>query len=406
MLVQVTFFIFFDSLKSFLSISHLLYLSDMGWPHRLHERLKHVTWAWFSATMGTGSLALMIYQTPYQFRGLITIGTIIFIIDLIQFFICCSLLIARFIIVPKIFFNSLQHPIEAFYIGTFLVSLSLILQNVSQYGSPSCGPWLQEALQVCFWLYTGFATLFAVYQYYALFVSQRLETSKMVPAWILPIYPLLVTGPLAGVLLASQPTPNAVPIFVGGVLAQGLGWMIATFLYVIWFLRLFSADLPPPSARPGMYIAVGPTGFTAQALLTLGSRCPRILSQNFLGASGVPAGEILRVLGTIAGMFLWLLSFWYFCISTLAVAKGGREMKFSLQWWGFVFPNVGMVVSAIQIGNVLDSPGIKWVTCVAVAILFVAWVLVTVGHVRAVWLRQIAWDGKDEDAGMEFARMN
>ena len=379
----------------------------MGNRHRLHERLKHVTWAWFSSSMATGSLAVMIYQTPYQFRGLVTIGTVVFIVDLVFFLLFCALIIARFLIVPKAFISSLRHPVEAFYIGTFWVSISLILQNISQYGSAVCGPWLQKALQVCFWLYTGSVILVAVFQYYVLFVSQRLEISKMVPAWILPIYPLLVTGPLAGVLLANQPASSAVPIFVSGVLSQGLGWMVATFLYVIWTLRLFSADLPPPSGRPGMYIAVGPTGYTAQALLTLGSRCPKILPRNFLGASaGLSAGEVLRVLGTISGIFLWLLAFWYFCLSTLAVLKDVRKMQFSLQWWAFVFPNVGMVLAAIQIGNVLSSPGIKWVTCVAVAILFAIWVLVSIGHVRAVWLRQITWDGKDEDAGMEDAQMD
>ena len=379
----------------------------MGKSHRLHERLKHVTWAWFCSTMATGSVAVVIYQTPYKFRGLITIGTIIFIVDIVLFLLCCALLLARFIIVPKTFTGSIRHPVEAFYVGTFWVSISLILQNVSQYGSASCGPWLQKALEVCFWMYVASAIIVAVVQYSILFISQRLEIAKMVPAWILPIYPLLVTGPLAGVLLDHQPASAAVPIFVGGVLCQGLGWMVATFLYVIWTLRLFTADLPPPSGRPGMYIAVGPTGYTALALLTLGSRCPRILPRNFLGASaGVPAGEVLRILGTISGIFLWLLAFWYFCLSTLAVLKGVRKMRFSLQWWGFVFPNVGMLLAAIQIGNVLNSPGIKWVTCVAVAISVIMWVWVGVLHIKAVWQRQIAWDEKDEDQGMQAARMH
>ena len=379
----------------------------MGKSHVLHERLKNVTWAWFCSTMATGSVAVVIYQTPYQFRGLLTIGKIIFIIDIVIFVLFCALLLARFIIVPRTFIDSIRHPIEAFYIGTFWVSISLILQNASQYGSASCGPWLQKALEVCFWLYVGSAIIVAVVQYYLIFISQRLEITDMVPAWILPVYPLLVTGPLAGVLLANQPASAAVPIFVGGVLCQGLGWMVATFLYVIWTLRLFTAELPPPSGRPGMYIAVGPTGYTAQALLTLGRRCPSILPQNFLGASGgVPAGEVLRVLGAISGIFLWLLAFWYFCLATLAILKGVRRMRFSLQWWGFVFPNVGMILAAIQIGIVLNSPGIKWVTCVAVAILVIMWMWVSGLHIKAVWQRQIAWEGQDENEGMQAARMH
>ena len=355
--------------------------------------------------MATGSLAVVIYQCPYKFRGLVTIGKAVFIIDLVFFTLFCGLILARFLIVPKTFVDSLRHPVEAFYVGTFWVSISLILQNASQYGSPSCGPWLQKALEVCYWLYTGSVIIVAIIQYYVLFISQKFSLSKMVPAWILPVYPLLVTGTLAGVLLANEPASAAVPIFIGGILSQGLGWMVTTFLYVMWTLRLFSAELPPPSARPGMYIAVGPTGYTAQALLTLGSRCPKILPQDFLGASRVPAGEIIRVLGIVAGIFLWLLAFWFFGLSTLAVLKGARRMTFSLQWWGFVFPNAGLTLAAIQIGNVLNSPGIKWMTCVMVAMLFLAWVIVSVLHTKAVWQRQISWEGKDEDKRLDAAQM-
>lgn len=89
---------------------------------------------------------------------------------------------------------------------------------------------------------------------------QNLPLSAMTPSWILPIYPLLVTGPLAGTLLQHQPSWAASRIWVAGVLGQGLGWIVTIFLYVLWTIRLLHNDLPDPSHRPGMYIAVGPTG--------------------------------------------------------------------------------------------------------------------------------------------------
>src|SRR3954452_7463709 len=75
---------------------------------------------------------------------------------------------------------------------------------------------------------------------------------------------------------------------------QGLGWMVVTFMYAIWALRLMSADLP--SMRPAASIAVGPTGYTAQAFLMLGTRAPSIVPTDFFGVTSVATGDVLRSL--------------------------------------------------------------------------------------------------------------
>ena len=86
------------------------------------------------------------------------------------------------------------------------------------------------------------------------------------PAWIFPAYPFLVLGPLAAELLYHQPYPSNLNILVGGVIFQGLGWMLALFMYTLYFTRLVSQDLPEGSKRPGMFVAVGPAGKFAMTL--------------------------------------------------------------------------------------------------------------------------------------------
>ncbi|KAK5262892.1 hypothetical protein LTR96_011649 [Exophiala xenobiotica] len=220
----------------------------------------------------------------------------------------------------------------------------------------------------------------------------------MTPAWILPMYPIIVAGPLAGVLLQHQGPGAGIPIFVAGVTFQGLGWMVTVFLYAIWVIRLFSTDLPVPSLRPGMYVAVGPTAYTAVGMVMLSESATFILPNDFLGVRNISAPEVLRTIGSIGGIFLWLLAFWYCALTTISVLNGVRNMSFTLTWWGFVFPNAGLALATTAVGSVLNSPGVKWVSCVMTAILFALWLFVGAAHIRAVWKGQILWEGKDEDA--------
>ena len=67
------------------------------------------------------------------------------------------------------------------------------------------------------------------------------------------------------------------------------------------------SDLPDPSMRPGMFISVGPAGYTATALVSLGSQAQTILSGTCLGVTSVPVGDVLHIMGTFSGIFIWLL---------------------------------------------------------------------------------------------------
>src|SRR6202012_1348714 len=51
----------------------------------IRDRLREFTWSWFSVTMSTGSLAILLSMTPNRFPGLTTIGSIVFILDLVLF---------------------------------------------------------------------------------------------------------------------------------------------------------------------------------------------------------------------------------------------------------------------------------------------------------------------------------
>jgi tellurite resistance protein TehA-like permease len=223
--------------------------------------------------MSTGSLAVVLGNTPNKFTGLQTIGKVVFVFDLVLFVLFNALMITRFILVPRKAVASLHHPVEGLFHGTYWVSVALILNCAYIYGDSNTGPWFTEALEVCFWIYCGVAFIVGVAQYSMFFRLERLSVTDAVPAWIFPIYPLLVVGTLAGTILPGQPEGPSWRIFVGGVFFQGLAWVVSFLMYGLYMNRLMSGALPSPTTRPGMYVSVGPAGKSYESVSNLSDSC-------------------------------------------------------------------------------------------------------------------------------------
>ena len=361
----------------------------------LRERLKHFTWAWFTLTMSTGGIALLLQVTPHRFPHLTTLGTIVYVIDLVFFVALCIGMIIRLSLDPRAFKQSFLHPSESLLFPTFWLSMPTIIGCMQEYGVPSSGPWLVVTVRVLFWLYVACTFLVGVVQYFLLFSAKELTVHSMTPAWIMPIFPIMLSGTLAGIIAGSQPPSQSMPIIIAGFTFQSLGFMVATFMYANYIGRMMQYGFPAPSARGTMFISVGPPSFTGLAYINLATSLPQDYS--FL-ASHPGAYDTLVTIATFSAIFLWSLAFWFFSISLLAVSAGARQMRFSLTWWSFVFPNTGFVIITTEIGTQLASEGILWIASIMTILLVAAWLIVLCCHVYAVCTSRILYPGKDEDA--------
>ncbi|KAH7198352.1 voltage-dependent anion channel-domain-containing protein [Fusarium flagelliforme] len=366
-------------------------------PLRLKDRVVRVTWGWFPCTMSTGGLANLLGEQPYTFTGLQTIGKIVFILNLVLFVTFTTLIIARFIMKPRAFTTSLHHPSESFFFGSFWVSIALILNGAQSYGGPATGEWFTTAMRVIFWIYYACEMIVAVSQYHTIFETERLDISEALPAWILPAYPFLVTGILAAKIAGSQPQWSAVQIIVAGLMGQGLGWMLALFIYAVYLSRLIQHPLPAASKRPGMFIAVGPTAFTCAGLISLGTQAKSALPSDFLGSLSFPIGEVWYAVSVAVGLFIWLVAIWFSALSALSVLRGVRNMEFSLTWWALVFPNVGLALATINVGKNLSSRGIQAFGSALTIVLVGLWFVCAFAHIRAIIKRDLLAVGKDMD---------
>lgn len=361
--------------------------------------------------MSTGGLALLLSPAvqPHTFPGLNAIGKVVYIIDLIFFTLTTVSITYRFLRYRGTFVASLTHPTESLFSATALLSIASIIAAIARYGIPTCGPWLIVAYRILFWIYFTVTFFSAVSHYTLLFTSPALKIEDMTPAWDLPIFPFMLSGTIAASGAQYQPPDQAVPMIVAGLTAQGLGFIISILMYASYMRRMVQFGFPDPTSRPAMFIAVGPPAFTSLAILGMANAWPEAY-HNFFGAN-IPfdnailddnqqqliAIQIMRVLAGMTAIFIWSLSLWFFCVAVCACILVARKMTFHLNWWAFVFPNVGLTIATINIGKLLESQGIQWVGSIMTILLIATYFFVASMHIKAVWTRQILWRGMDED---------
>lgn len=391
-------------------------------------RLEHFTWANYTLTMSTGGISLLISEStqPNTFHGQQTIGKVVYIFDLVLFTLITTLLITRFIKYKGTFLASLAHPTEGLFcklasgpqnspgcaitnykISTaacFFLSLASIIGSIVRYGIPNCGYWLVVVYRILFWIYFAATAIYAVGMYMVLFTSPKLKIDDMTPAWDLPIFPFMLSGTIATIGAGSsggQPAHQAMPMIVAGLTAQGLGMLVSVMMYACYIRRMVQFGLPSPHSRPAMFIAVGPPGFTALAIIGLAKAWPT--HYNYFGDDEVTS-QILQVMATMVAVFIWSSAFWFFCIAVASCLICWKAMPFSMSWYAFIFPNVGFTIATINIGQAFESSAVEWVGTAMTLMLIAMYLFVLVCHVRALIRRDVVAEGKDEDVYINEVR--
>lgn len=360
---------------------------------KFKQRLNHFTWAWWTLIMSTGGLSLLIFAQPFQFPGLKTIGLVVYIINLILFFIVLSCLLARFFLFSGSFKQSLTHEREGFFFPTFFLTLATLITSTYRYAIPPEDTQLNWGIQVAFWAYVVVTIMVAVGQYSFVFRCHNLEVRTMMPTWILPIFPIMLSGTIASVIADTQPENLSPSIVLGGLAAQGLGFSVSFLMYGHMVGRLMSYGLPGREHRPGLFMNVGPPSFTALAFIGMANGLP----DNFdFDSNGVIDVHFIRQMALLGAVFLWGLSFWWWGIAVVAVISS-RPKFFHLGWWASVFPNTGFVLATISIGKALNSQIILGFTVFMTACLFTTYFFVLYHNIRAVLKQEIMYPGRDED---------
>lgn len=196
--------------------------------HRVHRHFRCFTWSWFISPLGAFGLSLLIANLPFRFHGLTAIGKVVYLIGLTEFVILGVFVTIRLMTKRGCFRRSITKDSEAYFFSVVLMCVSSIIQGGHVYSNPQEGSRLSATFRVVFWVYAPIAYLFTLFMYYVLFTNRHhLKAADMTPAWMLPIFPVILTGPTAGLVASTLNPAQAFSVQFCGILYMGLGMLLA-----------------------------------------------------------------------------------------------------------------------------------------------------------------------------------
>ncbi|KAJ9475787.1 putative membrane transporter [Pseudozyma hubeiensis] len=366
---------------------------------RLLSRLEHMTFAWFTSSMSLGGIANLLMSRIIDSTPLYYIGTSLFLLNIAYLLLLIILQFVRFNFTRASVSYTLSHPIECCFIPTsLLASATVIIGIFNVVGEEASEAW-GVLLMVLFWVYFVISTVVSLVCYTALFRMKEQSLHHMNPAWVLPIFPLMLLGTIASIILPLERGSSGNVMAFVGMACQGLGFFVSLMMYSVLLMRLMISGFPPAKARIGLFMNTGPPAFTIICLLGLAAESPHFLPQTL--PSYTP--QIFRTIAIASSVFLWSLSAWFYLltlaslIDVLLDKQLRNEFEFILAWWASVFPVTGFALATDAMADELGSKALEVLAQVMVGWLLATFVGVAGMHIRAVVRGDIMTEGKDED---------
>jgi C4-dicarboxylate transporter/malic acid transport protein len=280
--------------------------------------IRQFTPNWFTATMGTGIFSLLLGQI-----GLPGAGAALWRVNIVLFGLFSLLYAARWLLYPREAARIFSHPVMPMFLGAIPMGLATIVNGGIVFAhdyNPAL--WCVDA---------ALAVLVGLGVPFAMFTSQTHRLETMTGVWLLPIVAAEVAAASAGLLAAHLAGPAALDVLLAGYVLWALSVPLALSVLVILLLRLALHKLPHRDMAASGWLALGPLGTGALALLLLGHTATGILP--------APVAQVAQGLGVIGGLLLWGYGGWWLLMAVaMTLTYLRRGLPFNLGWWGFIFP--------------------------------------------------------------------
>lgn len=187
---------------------------------RFLSRIQHMTFAWFTSSMSLSGMSNMLMARIIDWDPLYWIGFAGFCIGTVYFLFLVALQCVRYAFTPATFRYTVSHPVECCFIPTAMLAAATVIegwftvaQDFSAKGIIVDEGW-QVLFRVWYWMYLVLSLLCSCMCYANMFANAEQNLQRMNPAWVLPIFPVMLCGSVASSVLETQQGTPAIAIAV------------------------------------------------------------------------------------------------------------------------------------------------------------------------------------------------
>ena len=341
---------------------------------------------WFAATMGTGILAIGLGQFP-DIAVLHVAGCLLWMLNIGLFALFSGIYAMTWLRHFDVAREMLEHPTMSMSLGCIPMGLATIVNGLLLFGIPLIGDIAIAIAAVLWWIDAALAMACGLAVPFLMFTRQKHAIEQMTAVWLLPVVACEVAAVSGGLLLPYLAEGAAqLEMLLLCYVLWACSVPLAVSLIAILMLRLAVHKLPDASAAASSWLALGPLGTGALAMLLCGENAPVVLASTPLQ----PFADAIGGASIMAGVLLWGYGFWWLAMASLITARYFRShVPFNLGWWGYTFPLGVFSVATIHLADLFPLGLLRGLGIGLITALAVIWAVVMTRTVIGAWNGQL-----------------
>ena len=336
--------------------------------------IRHFTPNWFTVTMGTGVVALILPELPFAHSLMAHLAVLLWQFNIALFLMFSLLYVLRWIIYPTEAKQIFSHASMSLFLGAIPMALATIINGYLKFGIHLYGDWVVPFAQLLWYIDVLLAVSIAWIVPFYMYNRQQHELQSMTAVWLLPIVACEVAAATGGLLLPHIAVgQQALGILLGGYVLWGISVLPAFAILTILMLRLALHKLPSKELAISSWLALGPIGTGALALLILGAQAPQVLAVIDQQSLGLFCQQV----GIVVSLILMGFGLWWLGIAVLTTLKHAKTaLPFNLGWWGLTFPLGVFTLAVLNLAQQLHVSFIQSIGYALAVILIMLWLVV------------------------------
>ena len=208
------------------------------------------------------------------------------------------------------------------FIGTTPMGLATILNGALAVALPRFGAEVVGWVQAFWWLDVAMAVACGVGIPFLMFTRQQHSIDSMTAVWLLPVVAAEVAANTGGVLATHLADPDrAFSVLTISYALWAYSVPVAFGILALLILRMALHKLPPVGMAASSWLALGPIGTGALAMLVMGADAPAVFAAHGLAQ----IGATMQTAGVLAALLLWGFGLWWLLLAVLITARYFRS---------------------------------------------------------------------------------